>query len=80
MFCARPLVNDARPGAISGMADDLRILQRWVDSGGVLRVVNRLDDAVTVAMMTCTAGEEADRLTTTNPDVREWLARRDPVK
>ena len=62
------------------MADDLRVLQRWVDSGGVLRVVGDLGDAVTVAMMTCTAGEEADRLTTTNPDVRAWLAARDPVK
>jgi hypothetical protein len=62
------------------MADDLRVLQRWVDNGGVLRVVGHLGDAVTVAMMTCTAGEEADRLTTTNPEVRAWLAGRDPVK
>jgi len=61
------------------MADDIRILQRWVDSGGVLRVVARQDDTVTVAMMTCTAGEEADRLTTAEPEVREWLADQDAV-
>ena len=62
------------------MADELRVLQRWVDSGGVLRVVGHLGDTVTVAMLTCTAGEEADRLTTDSPRVREWLAGRDPVK
>nr|WP_296064057.1 hypothetical protein [uncultured Actinoplanes sp.] len=61
------------------MADDIRILQRWVDSGGVLRVVARQDDTVTVAMMTCTAGEEADRLTTAEPEVREWLADEDAM-
>jgi hypothetical protein len=61
------------------MADDIRILQRWVDSGGVLRVVARHDDTVTVAMMTCTAGEEADRLTTTEPEVHKWLAERDAM-
>ena len=61
------------------MADDIRILQRWVDSGGVLRIVSRHDDTVTVALMTCTAGEEADRLTTAEPSVREWLAGRDAV-
>lgn len=62
------------------MADELRVLQRWVDSGGILRVVGELGEAVTVAMLTCTAGEEADRLTTSNPQVREWLAGHDPVK
>jgi hypothetical protein len=62
------------------MADELRVLQRWVDSGGVLRVVGRLGEDVTIAMLTCTAGEEADRLTTSNPAVREWLATHDPVK
>jgi hypothetical protein len=54
--------------------DGVRVLQRWVDAGGVVRVIDRHTGGVTVALMTCTAGEEVDRFTSTDPAVSRWLA------
>jgi hypothetical protein len=57
-----------------GIGPDVRVLQRWVDAGGLVRVVGRHADGVTVSMLSCTAGEEVDRLTSTDPAVPRWLA------
>jgi hypothetical protein len=53
--------------------DQVGVLRRWVDAGGLLRVLSQGSGAVTVALLTCTAGEEADRLTSADPAVAEWL-------
>ena len=42
-------------------------LRRWRDSGGTWRVLARHGDTVTVALLTCDAGEEVDRITATDP-------------
>ena len=46
-------------------------LNRWHDSGGVLRVIGRHPTRVTVALFRCDAGEVVDLITSGDPD---WLA------
>jgi hypothetical protein len=42
-------------------------LIRWVDSGATWQVVAQTRHGVTVALMRCDGGEEADRFTTNDP-------------
>jgi hypothetical protein len=42
-------------------------LIRWVDSGASWRVVARTRSGVTVALLRCDGGEEADRFTSDDP-------------
>jgi hypothetical protein len=72
--------GDTAQGDAGDGAGAVRVLQRWVDSGGVLKVVGSFGGAVTVAMMTCTAGEEVDRLSSADPAVAAWLEENDPVR
>jgi hypothetical protein len=48
-------------------------LRRWADSGGVWRVLRWSPERVTVALLRCDGGEEADRLTTTHPAALRYL-------
>ncbi len=59
------------------MVTDLEKLQRWEDSGGTWRVVARTSDAVTIALLRCDGGEEADRLVTSEPGVLTLTLGRD---
>ena len=45
----------------------VQVWQRWRDSGGTWQVLARHGDTVTVALLTCDAGEEVDRFTATDP-------------
>lgn len=56
------------------MSDELARLQRWVDSGGVVRVVARRGDEITVSLVTCVGDEEMDRLVTRDPAAHKWCA------
>lgn len=56
------------------MSDELARLQRWVDSGGVVRIVARRGDEITVSLVTCTGDEEMDRLVTWDPAAHQWCA------
>ncbi len=41
--------------------------RRWVDHGGDYRVLGRSGDVVTVSLLTCTGGEEMERIVSSEP-------------
>jgi hypothetical protein len=51
-------------------------LRRWQDSGAVWRVVTRTPSTVVVALLTCSAGEEVDRITSTDPELIAFVGTR----
>jgi adenosylcobyric acid synthase len=51
-------------------------LTRWTDSGAYWRVVSRLPDHVTIALLPCTGDEVVDRLTSSDPGLLAWLGSR----
>ena len=59
------------------MVTDLEKLQRWEDSGGTWRVVSRTPVEVTIALLRCDGGEEADRLVSSEPGVLTLTLGRD---
>lgn len=48
-------------------------LTRWADSGGVWRVQARGSATVTVVLLRCDAGEVVDRISSEDPEWREYL-------
>ncbi|HET7689542.1 MAG TPA: hypothetical protein VFK41_04125 [Nocardioidaceae bacterium] len=56
--------------------ESLGRLRRWELSGGAWRVLSRSDDGIVVALLTCDAGEEMDRIVTTAPEVLEYVGHR----
>ncbi|WP_436772473.1 hypothetical protein [Yinghuangia sp. YIM S09857] len=52
------------------------VLRRWEDAGGVWRVVATRGDSVTVSLCRCDGGEEAERLTSADPDLVAYVNRR----
>lgn len=56
------------------MGTDRDTLERWESFGGVWRVLALDDHAATVSLCRCDGGEEAQRLTTTEPELVAWLA------
>ena len=48
-------------------------LRRWEDSGAAWRVLARSPESVLVALLTCDAGEEVDRLHSTDPALRDYV-------
>jgi hypothetical protein len=52
------------------------VLRRWEDSGGVWRVLSRSATQVDLALLTCDAGEEMDRLTSADPAVLHFIGMR----
>ncbi len=64
-------------GAPGGEPDDpVAVLRRWQDAGGVWRVVARTEKSAVVALLTCTGGEEVDRLTSGDPELLAFLTGR----
>ncbi|MFW0795550.1 hypothetical protein AAFP30_17195 [Gordonia sp. CPCC 205515] len=57
------------------MSDDdaLATIVRWHDSGGLVEVIARRRDSVTVSLRTCDGGEEMGVVTSADPAVRAWL-------
>ncbi|WP_280234560.1 hypothetical protein [Nocardia cyriacigeorgica] len=55
----------------------IAVLQRWHDSGALWRVTARRPGSVTVTFYPCTGGEEIDQLTSSDPDLLDYLAHRD---
>jgi hypothetical protein len=66
-----------------GTESVVHILRRWEDSGEVWRVLSRSPEGVHVALLTCDAGEEMDRFSSSDPRVLEFIGLRagsdDPV-
>lgn len=56
------------------MSDDLAALRRWEDAGGTWQVLVRTPDSVTLSLCTCTGGEEADRLRSSEEDLIAYVA------
>ncbi len=54
--------------------DPVGVLQRWVEFGAAWQVVHLTDDAVTVALLRCDAGEEVSRITSSDPALRAYVA------
>lgn len=57
-------------------SDRVAELRRWEDSGAVWSVVSRKDDRVTIALLRCDGGEEADRFTSDDPRLLEYIGQR----
>jgi hypothetical protein len=55
------------------MSEALERLRRWEDSGATWRVLVRAPDSVEIALLSCDAGEEMDRLRTADPAVLEHV-------
>ena len=53
------------------------VLTRWEAAGAAWRVVARRSDTVTVALCQCDGGEEVGRLTSSDPELAQYLAGRD---
>ncbi|KKW65060.1 hypothetical protein ABQF17_22060 [Mycolicibacterium elephantis] len=56
--------------------DRVAELQRWQDAGAVWEVVSRRDGSVTVALLRCDGGEEADRFTSDDPRLLDFIGDR----
>ncbi len=70
---------DEDAGSGSSQGDRLiGALERWEQSGGLWQVADRTAGAVTVLLLRCDGGEEADRLTSSDPTWCRYLAERDP--
>ena len=52
---------------------DLEELRRWEAFGGVWEVLARRGDERVVALLRCDGGEEAGRITSTEPDLRDYV-------
>lgn len=56
--------------------DRVAELQRWQDAGAVWEVVSRRDGSVTVALLRCDGGEEAERFTSDDPRLLDFIGDR----
>ena len=52
-------------------------LRRWEDSGAAWKVIARSPESVVVALLTCDAGEEVDRLHSGDPALLTYIGTRD---
>jgi hypothetical protein len=61
------------------MTDDaLARLRRWEESGATWRVIVRTDQDVEIALLTCDAGEEMDRLRSADAELLDYVDRAEP--
>ncbi len=58
------------------MSADVGRLRRWEGAGGTWQVLGRTPGDVVVALLTCDAGEEVDRLHSTDPALRDYIGDR----
>lgn len=65
---------DARPGSTVSV---VRLLRRWEDSGAIWRVMSRSAGRIEISLLTCDAGEEMDRLTSSDPELLDYVGTRD---
>jgi hypothetical protein len=61
------------------MTDDaLARLRRWEESGATWRVIVRTGEDVEIALLSCDAGEEMDRLRSADAELLEYVDRAEP--
>lgn len=56
--------------------DPVGLLNRWEGAGGTWRVIGWRGDSVTISLLQCDGGTEADRLTSADPGLARYLAGR----
>lgn len=56
--------------------DAVGVLRRWEASGAVWEVLGKAGDELTVALLTCDAGEEMGRLRSADPALRAYVGSR----
>jgi hypothetical protein len=56
--------------------DRVAELKRWQDSGAVWEVISRHADTLTIALMRCDGGEEMDRFTSDDAQLRDFIGDR----
>jgi len=59
------------------MSEALERLRRWEESGATWRVLVRTPESVEIALLSCDAGEEMDRLRTADPAVLDHVDARE---
>jgi hypothetical protein len=64
------------PRPPEGESGDLSRLRRWEDSGATWRVLSRTPGDVDLALLTCDAGEQVDRLRSADPALLAYLGDR----
>lgn len=69
--------TDEADDSASSAGSAVRVLQRWEGSGGVWRVVSRSAGRIEISLLTCDAGEEIDRLTSSDPELRNFVGARE---
>jgi hypothetical protein len=52
-------------------------LRRWEGSGAVWQVVGRSSGTLTIALLTCDAGQEVERLSSADPDLLAYVGDRE---
>ncbi|MGA5299956.1 hypothetical protein ACPCHT_08510 [Nucisporomicrobium flavum] len=55
---------------------DVGRLRRWEDSGATWEVLTRGPDGVVIALLSCDAGEEMDRLASADPELLDYVGER----
>ena len=55
------------------MSEALDRLRRWEDSGATWRIVVRRPGDVEIALLTCDAGEQVDRIVTADREVLDYV-------
>jgi hypothetical protein len=58
------------------MSDVVERLRRWEGAGGTWQILGRSPTDLTLALLTCDAGEEVDRLHSTDPALRDYVGGR----
>ncbi|MEV4709344.1 hypothetical protein [Actinoplanes sp. NPDC049316] len=56
--------------------DKVERLRRWEDSGATWEVLARGADGIVIALLSCDAGEEMDRLTSADPELLAYVGDR----
>jgi hypothetical protein len=57
------------------MSEALDRLRRWEDSGATWRILVRGSEDVEIALLTCDAGEQVDRIVTADREVLDYVDR-----
>jgi hypothetical protein len=57
------------------VSEALDRLRRWEDSGATWRIVVRRPDDVEIALLTCDAGEQVDRIAAADRDLLDYVDR-----
>lgn len=77
--CVTESAGLGRPVEVDGVLFEpgpIEVLERWQTFGATWRVVSRAEGSVTLSLCRCDGGEEVQRLTSTNPELLEWLGGR----